>query len=293
MFPFHPSRGTAASFELINVVMFSQPPTMIIPTKKIDPDVKLQIWDARILGLQMLGTIKLFKPGSIIISNRFCGPTFKGHEGYTVGTLAQYFSGLIQVTIKKPTPMDEKMAIVAWKDWFRLGDGENARSNPHRHSPRPNWDPNGFAGEKFETLHLSWGNALYSSCFVSGPKWEKLDGRWVFTGLLPSQKYACALWTPLADPAAGVGLTKTSFIWSLINYPTFCDLGLVHILVLTWSISAEIIERPKWVCLISSPVSELTRMVENMSLPPQFFDTTQNSIARSTRVGLKIEETKI
>ena len=43
MFPFHPLRGTAASLELINVVMFSQPPTIIIPIKKIDPDLKLKI----------------------------------------------------------------------------------------------------------------------------------------------------------------------------------------------------------------------------------------------------------
>ena len=104
--------------------MFSQPPTMIISKKKIDPDVKSKIWDARILGLQMLRTIKLFKPASIIISNRFYGPTYTGHGGYTAGTLAQYFSGLIEVTIKKPIPMDQKMALVAWKAGLRLGDEE-------------------------------------------------------------------------------------------------------------------------------------------------------------------------
>ena len=92
----------------------------------------------------------------------------------------------------------------------------------------------------------------------------------MFTDLLPSKKYACPHWTPSADPAAGDGLTNPPFIWSPIDCPTFSDLGLAHILVLTWSISAEIIERSKGVCLISSPVGGLTRMVENMLLPPQF-----------------------
>ena len=54
-----------------------------------------------------MGRIELFKPDSIIIPSRFCGPKNSGHGGYTAGTLAQYLSGPVEVTIKRPIPIQE------------------------------------------------------------------------------------------------------------------------------------------------------------------------------------------
>ncbi|MEK9692122.1 MAG: hypothetical protein VW557_07665 [Rhodospirillaceae bacterium] len=231
----------------------------------------------------------MFKPDSIIIPSRFCGPKNSGHGGYTAGTLAQYLSGPVEVTIKRPIPMDQKMALVFGLDGVRLEEGaqEVAQAIPREIQLDRIEIPTPSEAKHSKKFSCPEDKHLYPSCFVCGPKRERGDGLRVFPGLVPSKKYACALWTPSADLGDVDGLVKTPFIWSLLDCPAFFGLGLANTYMLTGRISAEIIERPKTGVPYIVSGWRVGQDGRKHFAASAIFDIGQNLIAKSTSTWIE------
>ena len=50
----------------------------------------------------------------IIIQNRFCGPPDSGNGGYTSGLIAKELNNPVEITLRKPPPLD-KMVSLPWR----------------------------------------------------------------------------------------------------------------------------------------------------------------------------------
>jgi hypothetical protein len=48
----------------------------------------------------------------IEVSSRFCGPPRSGHGGYVAGLFAERMPGCVQVTLRRPIPLDERLQLV-------------------------------------------------------------------------------------------------------------------------------------------------------------------------------------
>jgi hypothetical protein len=61
----------------------------------------------------------------VIIAERFAGPPNMGHGGYVAGVLSEHMPECLQVTLRKPTPLDKPLQLLTQPDGrLLLQDGE-------------------------------------------------------------------------------------------------------------------------------------------------------------------------
>src|SRR5262245_4549334 len=69
-----------------------------------------------------------FVPDTVTIDTRFCGPPTSGNGGYTCGLVARAFgaaeSDAIEVTLRRPPPLDRPLTIDTRDERVVLLDGE-------------------------------------------------------------------------------------------------------------------------------------------------------------------------
>ena len=59
----------------------------------------------------------------VVIARRFCGPPDSGNGGYSAGLLAQSLDGAIEVTLRRPPPLERELALVTRAERVELVDG--------------------------------------------------------------------------------------------------------------------------------------------------------------------------
>ncbi|MFA9471138.1 MAG: hypothetical protein ACERNK_11250, partial [Deltaproteobacteria bacterium] len=47
------------------------------------------------------------------VASRFCGPPHSGNGGYTVGMIGKHLGPEVEVTLKRPIPVDDNMQVLA------------------------------------------------------------------------------------------------------------------------------------------------------------------------------------
>jgi hypothetical protein len=61
----------------------------------------------------------------VVVAQRFVGPPNMGHGGYVAGLLGEHMPGCVQVTLRKPTPIDRPLSLLRAPDGrMLLQDGE-------------------------------------------------------------------------------------------------------------------------------------------------------------------------
>ena len=60
--------------------------------------------------------------GTAVIRETHTGPRGIGHGGYVAGLLATRFDGAVQVTLRRPAPVDVELAVVGNSDAWELRD---------------------------------------------------------------------------------------------------------------------------------------------------------------------------
>ncbi|MEV0134619.1 hypothetical protein AB0H83_39935 [Dactylosporangium sp. NPDC050688] len=152
----------------------------------------------------------------MIIAARFNGPPGSGNGGYTAGLVAAHLTGPVEVTLRRPPPLDTPLTVTAGQDaaggTVQVHDGEalvaSARTDP---GERPEAVPAvpfvdavaasaaypGFTAHPFPT------------CFVCGP--DRGDGLALFPGPLPDGRTA----TPWKVPPD----VSPVLVWAALDCP--------------------------------------------------------------------------
>ncbi|MGI8974509.1 MAG: hypothetical protein ACR2HI_10085 [Gaiella sp.] len=109
---------------------------------------------------------------TITIDRRYRGPRESGNGGYAAGLLAQEFRGGVEVTLRKPPPLDRRLAVVRDAERAFLLDGEELvaearQMEPALEPPEPPTEAEVFAAAAAATR---WEAPDFADCFVCGTR---------------------------------------------------------------------------------------------------------------------------
>lgn len=160
------------------------------------------------------------------IPSRFAGPPSMGHGGYVAGLFASRTDGPVQVTLRRPTPLDVTLTLdeVGEGRWeLRHGDEVVTASEPASLEldvpPAPTVD-DARAAEAASPSHHE-GRGVHPTCFGCGNRRKSGDGLRVFAGPLEVGGVAqvAGVWRPGAAFAATDGTVDAQWVLAALDCP--------------------------------------------------------------------------
>ena len=159
----------------------------------------------------------------ITIPSRFNGPLDSGQGGYTAGLAARFFSGPVEVSLRRPVPLDTPLSVAREGERsVRVLDGDaliaEGRAAPEfeLEVPAPvSRDEARHAREDYRGL----AHGLFSRCFVCGRARDDACG--VFPGPVEGRELAASSWTPPDWTADSDGHVLPEFLWAALDCPTY------------------------------------------------------------------------
>lgn len=156
------------------------------------------------------------------IATRFRGPTSSGNGGYTAGLLASHLPGAVEVTLRRPPPLERDLPTIETSAGWQLRDGDDlvaeavavSRDSLGERVPAVDVDTARAAEGAYPGLHRH----PFPECFVCGPARESGDGMRLAPGRLPDGRTACT-WTPDASLAGDGGRIADPYVWAALDCP--------------------------------------------------------------------------
>jgi hypothetical protein len=153
---------------------------------------------------------------SVTVPARFCGPPTSGNGGYTAGVLAAHLAGPVEVTLRRPPPLDRPLDVVVDADRAELRAGADLVAEATQvalavDAPAAvGWD-DALAASAASTFR---DPALhpFPTCFACGPHRAEGDGLRLFAGRVDDTEVFATPWTP----------TEVSgpIVWAALDCPS-------------------------------------------------------------------------
>lgn len=157
---------------------------------------------------------------ALIVPPRFCGPSGAANGGYFAGLLAARLGGEVEVTFRRPVPLERAVVVQArGSDALVVLDGETELAEAARTSvdlrPPP---PVSLAEAEIATRRFPRFVAHpIPRCFVCGPERAVGDGLRIFPGPVEGRDVVAAPWTPDASLGDRDGATPPEFLWAALD----------------------------------------------------------------------------
>lgn len=158
---------------------------------------------------------------SVVISTRFCGPPESGNGGYTCGLLAAGLPLPVEVTLRRPPPLDRELAVMRSPDGRVLQDGDAVVAEARRTAfslDLPHCPGLGVATEAAARYHGLVAHA-FPTCFVCGTGRAPGDGLRIFAGEVERHGLVASPWKPGVDLADAQGAVRSEFVWAALDCP--------------------------------------------------------------------------
>jgi hypothetical protein len=162
----------------------------------------------------------------IVIPARFAGPPNMGHGGYVAGLFAQRTEGPVQVTLRRPTPLDRPVELVDEGDdrWsLRSGDEIIAESEPSSLQidvpPSPSVEEARAAEAGSPSFYDDRG--VHPTCFGCGNLRGEGDGLRIFVGPIEvdGHRQVAGTWTPTGPFASDDGTVDVQWVLAALDCP--------------------------------------------------------------------------
>ena len=154
----------------------------------------------------------------VAIAARYSGPPGMGNGGVTAGLLSRFFEGAVEVTVRRPVPLDRPLAvdekpdhIGLWQDYALIASARSARVDIA--VPEPVTFEDAERASRASRLHH---DHVYPHCFVCGTL--RSDGLGIVPGAVEARGIVAAPWTPRAEFAEG-GVIAPEFVWGALDCP--------------------------------------------------------------------------
>ncbi len=158
----------------------------------------------------------------VTIDRRFRGPPESGHGGYVCGLVAGLVGGTVEVTLRRPPPLDRPLEVARLDGGgIALRDGETVVAEGVPASVEINLpEPVSLSdAETAAKAYLGFQQHVFPTCFVCGPQRAEGDGLRIFTGWVDGRDVVAAPWTPNASLADANGAVRPEFIWAALDCP--------------------------------------------------------------------------
>jgi hypothetical protein len=162
----------------------------------------------------------------LTVAGRYHGPPTMGHGGYVAGLFASRTDGPVQVTLRRPTPLDAPLRIVELDGGLlELRDADDeliAQSEPTSFELEvpaiPSVDE-ARAAEAGSPSHLE-GRGIHGQCFGCGNRSEG-DGIRVFAGplTLDGTPMVAGTWRPTDEMRSADGTVGTEWVLAALDCP--------------------------------------------------------------------------
>ena len=158
------------------------------------------------------------------IDPRFCGPPTSGNGGYVCGLVAGLLSGAVEVTLRRPPPLDtpmkvevidcERVCLVDETGLIAEGRSSTLAKTVASHPS--------FAQARSASEHYAgFDRHFYPTCFVCGPARRPGDGLRIFAGPLKGENGVAATWIPDRSLSDESGSVKEEFVWAALDCPGY------------------------------------------------------------------------
>lgn len=170
----------------------------------------------------------------MLIARRFCGPPDSANGGYTAGLIAKNLQGTgatetpVEVTLRRPPPLERELSLVLADDGARLGDGDllvaEARLAALDLEPPP--APSFERAQTLSNNYIGHTRHHFPHCFVCGPARAPGDGLRIFPGAprelgapgtARAGELVAAPWVPDASIAETDGVIGPELLWAALD----------------------------------------------------------------------------
>ena len=161
---------------------------------------------------------------AVSIPARFNGPPGSANGGYTCGLTAAGLRSPVEVSLRKPPPLDRGLNVRDDTGRRALLDGdevvaeavaiEGVAADP---PATPSVEEALAASERYPW----YSTHIYPTCFVCGPGRHAHDGLEIFTGPVAGRDGLFAAgWTPAAEWSDESGAVRDEIVWAALDCPS-------------------------------------------------------------------------
>jgi hypothetical protein len=167
---------------------------------------------------------------TVVIDRRFRGPPESGQGGYSCGLLARALSGAVEVTLRKPPPLDRPLTLEPRDDGsLALCDGESIIAEA-RQTALELEVPSLVTIDDAQAAvagYVGFDHHAFPMCFACGPDRGEGDGLRLFPGPVAGRDVVACPWRPDTDLADASGIVRPEVVWAALDCPTAfaCDLS--------------------------------------------------------------------
>jgi len=159
---------------------------------------------------------------SLVIPARCNGPLESGNGGYSAGLAASRLGGPVEVTLRRPVPLDTPLDLVVEGDGARVLDAggtiAEARRAPDFEPEVP--EPVGLErAREASRRYRGREEGPFSRCFVCGRARD--DSFEVFAGPLDESPLVASTWIPPGWIGDAGGHVRPEFVWGVLDCPTY------------------------------------------------------------------------
>ncbi|MEM7436820.1 MAG: hotdog fold domain-containing protein [Myxococcota bacterium] len=155
-----------------------------------------------------------------LVGARFNGPPKSGNGGYAVGLLAKHFSGAVEVTLKRPIPLEQSLQVVTdGASGAMFHDGTEIASA--RATELDLEIPTAITFQEAAAARAEFAGYQahpFPDCFVCGTHRHCGDGMCLFTGKLDERTVASS-WVPNEEFADADGHVSAEFLGAALDCP--------------------------------------------------------------------------
>jgi len=157
----------------------------------------------------------------VTIGSRFCGPPGAGNGGYCAGVAAAGMEGAIEVTLRRPLPVDRALRLETgdgvrlWDDETLLLEGRAAALALDAPAA-----PSFAAAQAMSRGFAGFEHHPFPACFVCGSARAQGDGLRIFAGAGEGALVG-APWVPDHELTGGGACVRPEFLWAALDCPGY------------------------------------------------------------------------
>jgi hypothetical protein len=190
-------------------------------------------------------------------AERFCGPPGSANGGYACGLIAELLGGEVEVTLRRPPPLERRLQLRVGADGAVIHDGAHlvAEARPAAIELGVNRVASLAEAQEATARYPLYHGHPFPTCFTCGPDRAPGDGLRIFSGPSHGDLWV-APWTPDPSIADEDGQVVPEVVWAALDCPSGFAAGAADAVMVLGRMAARVLARPRAgtpYCLVAWP----------------------------------------